>query len=237
MWSIYICVGVLLIVLLRQSAGLETSKTGTLKDRTLLYKALAADYQKDLIPDGPNGGPIVVSHHLFIRRVAALENGVLTLETYEDMRWTDPRLKWDPKKYNINMFNLPSRLIWQPDVMLVNSADRYTGHTFGDMLAIVKSDGNVLTIPPKVTKAFCQFDESSVFEKNEVICTLTYMSWTHHLRDLDIRVDREPEVLLNTNPYWKVTKISTARKVHKYSFDPDEKFVDIHYVIRLKRLK
>ena len=52
--------------------GIEAGEQGTLKQRTALYKALTYKYEKDMIPDGPNGGPIVVEHFLEIERVVAL---------------------------------------------------------------------------------------------------------------------------------------------------------------------
>ncbi|XP_045174884.2 acetylcholine receptor subunit alpha-like 1 isoform X2 [Mercenaria mercenaria] len=226
------CVGVLLIVLSQQSAG-----TGTVADRGRLYNDLLTSYQKELIPGGANGGPVVVFHFLNIQRVVALEHGILTLQVWEHLKWNDPRLRWDSEDYNISILHLPSRHIWQPDVVLSNSAEQYTGFASGDVHVHLTNDGNVTFIPPRITKSVCHFDDSDLYENNEVTCTLKYMPWSRDLNSLDLRIDVQPEIDHNTNPNWNLVETSATRHVLMYACCPDSSYVDVEYTLQLKRIK
>ncbi|XP_045174886.2 acetylcholine receptor subunit alpha-like 1 [Mercenaria mercenaria] len=211
--------------------------TGTVKDRGRLYNDLLTSYQKELMPDGENGGPVVVFHSLSIQRVVALEHGILTLQVWEHLQWNDPRLRWDSEDYNIRILQLPSRHIWQPDVVLSNSAEQYTGFPSGDVHVHLYNDGNVTFIPPRITKSVCHFDDSALYENNEVTCTLKYMSWTRALNSLDLRIDvhARPEIVHNTNPNWNVVETSVERNVITYACCPDL-YVDVNVIVSVNEV-
>ena len=49
------------------------------------------------------------------------ENGVLTTDAWMSLQWTDTSLRWDPEEYeDVRKITLPSRLLWQPDIVLYN---------------------------------------------------------------------------------------------------------------------
>ncbi|XP_045174163.2 neuronal acetylcholine receptor subunit alpha-10-like [Mercenaria mercenaria] len=151
------------------------------------------------------------------------------------MSWIDPRLKWEPGKFNgVTELKIPSRSFWQPDIIPVNSVDEYKGFVAGDLNAVLKYDGNVSFHPLKITKFICTLNESLLLAKEEVLCILKFTSWTRSGQELDLQLLYEPEVHDYSNLHLNMTKISARRNVSRYECCP-EPYIDITYILTFRR--
>ncbi|XP_060584519.1 neuronal acetylcholine receptor subunit alpha-10-like [Ruditapes philippinarum] len=209
---------------------------GSSNDEATLRNAIFSDYDKYMAPVGDDDGPVVVKQSLHFVKVVSLDNDVLIMQVWEFMKWRDTRLQWDLNTFNIKYINGASKWVWQPDILLVDSLEEYSGFPSGDLLVTIYNDGNVIFVPPRIRKTDCVFSESDLFAQNSVTCSLMYMSWVHSLVTLDLRIDSQPEVLNNDNRKWEVVETAAERNVKTYSCCPDE-YVDITYKIQLKRIK
>jgi hypothetical protein len=62
--------------------------------------------------------------------------------------WEDPFLQWDPREFGgLTKVRIPTSSIYTPDIVLFNNADTRTDEK-PDALAILDSDGQILSLPP-----------------------------------------------------------------------------------------
>ncbi|XP_045175903.2 neuronal acetylcholine receptor subunit alpha-7-like [Mercenaria mercenaria] len=225
-------------ILLTITVGLVT---GSFLDRKDLFKILLRDYQKDLAPAGKGGGPVVVYHSLFVNAFESLENNVLTLQTWEWMSWNDNRLQWDLGSYgDEKTLFIPSKLVWQPDILLMNSVEQFTGFAAGDLNVIVYHDGNVTFVPIRHSKTLCPFNMESIYRENEVNCSLKYMSWAHSSKTLDTHSTFQTVQNLSQmtpNRLWEIVDTKAERNELTFSCCNTEVYPEIEYTLTIKRLR
>lgn len=206
-------------------------------DKNLLWALLSKNMVKGLAPYGDEGNPIVVKHFIEIQTVISLEDDILTMQLWEGKYWKDTRLQWDPDMFqNVSEIRIPSGAIWQPDILLYNSAEEYKGFPPGDLNVVVTFDGNVTLVVPKIRRSNCNVNESMLLETQVVPCTLKYGSWTHGKSTLDLQYDKEPEInfMYYTNRHWEVDSTSAVRNELQYSCCP-EAYVDVTYTVNLRK--
>uniref|UniRef100_A0A914EF43 Neurotransmitter-gated ion-channel ligand-binding domain-containing protein n=1 Tax=Acrobeloides nanus TaxID=290746 RepID=A0A914EF43_9BILA len=90
-----------------------------------LYEDLLYDYNKIPRPVKNSTDVLMVDVGASLIRIIDVDekNQVLTTNIWLEMKWTDSKLAWNPKKYGgITTLHIPSDLIWVPDFVLYNNA-------------------------------------------------------------------------------------------------------------------
>lgn len=142
---------------------------------------------------------------------------------------------WNASDYgDLATIHIGSHELWQPDIMLYNSAAGTNIDHYGNTNCIVTNNGSVLWVPPTELRSFCSLDMRLwPFDTQE--CQITIGSWTYDGNKIDlISKDVEKEVLV-TNHHWKLIGITETRNVKMYSCC-DEPYVDIQYNLTLQRV-
>jgi len=153
---------------------LSTGSIGRRIDRDLLRNKLFSGYNKKTIPDDVdlNFGMSIIKFDLDEKK------GTFEVDGWLKYVWTDDRLAWDSKEYNIDSLHVCPKEIWKPDITLFNNANPENMVPCGDSNAIVFPTGMVIWIPPCHFSAHCNQTFTQTSEGPEQSCTLKFGSWT-----------------------------------------------------------
>uniref|UniRef100_A0A0N5BKK8 Neur_chan_LBD domain-containing protein n=1 Tax=Strongyloides papillosus TaxID=174720 RepID=A0A0N5BKK8_STREA len=234
------CSQLIILVTAASLANYVDSSTG----ESDLYRDLLANYTSLVRPVKSNGEKLKVSMKVFLQQIVNLDekNQVIEINAWLKYKWEDYRLKWNPAKYEgITSIRLPSteNLIWTPDILLYNSADKSFDSTFKSNL-VVYYDGEINWIPPGIFRASCvikihwyPFDYQS--------CFLKFGSWTYHGYALDLQIDSEPgeEPGMDLSTYipsseWVLESAPAVRSEVFFSCCP-EPYPTIKFYINIRR--
>jgi len=102
---------------------------------------------------------------------------ILTSRIWERMSWKDDRLMWNPSEYNgIDSINIPSRMVWKPDIMLFyEEYDSSIGRQGQDVNVVIDNEGGVTWVPPATYKSICLTSGGN----GPHMCRLKFGSWTY----------------------------------------------------------
>ncbi|CAK5074859.1 unnamed protein product [Meloidogyne enterolobii] len=171
---------------------------------------------------------VKVSLHLYLQQIVDVDekNQVLTVVLWEEFRWFDYKMRWDPREYGgIKKIRFPTGTLWRPDVLLFNSADENFDARF-DVNFVVNNDGR--------------------FPFDEQMCLLKFGPWSHQRYALDLCIDREgmndeDKHKHSIDTYYYVTNgewdlISTPANISTPPFgDQGDSFIELHFYIHIKR--
>lgn len=145
-------------------------------------------------------------------------------------------MKWNESQYgNLSILHLGNHEIWQPDILLYNSATGSDVDHYGSTHVLVYGNGEVLWVPPATFQSFCEIDiRYWPFDTQQ--CTLILGSWTFNRNQVDLRVKNGSFIddLILQNSQWDIVKTSSERNVKKYACC-DEEYVDIKFNVTLIR--
>lgn len=145
-------------------------------------------------------------------------------------------MKWNQSDYgNLSLIRLANHEIWQPDVLLYNSASGSDIDHYGNTNTILYNTGQVLWVPPTTFQTFCAIDlRYWPFDTHH--CTLILGSWTFDGNKVDLKISNEniTREFLVENAQWEVTKLNAQRNVRYYSCC-DEPYVDVQINITVNR--
>ncbi|XP_064254094.1 5-hydroxytryptamine receptor 3A-like isoform X1 [Passer domesticus] len=107
--------------------------------------------------------------------------------------WTDEFLKWDPADFdNLTQISLPVESIWVPDILINEFVD--VGKSPHVPYVYVSHHGEVQNLKPIQVMTSCSLDIYN-FPFDIQNCSLTFTSWLHHVRDINLSLWRQPELL------------------------------------------
>uniref|UniRef100_A0A0N5AK20 Neur_chan_LBD domain-containing protein n=1 Tax=Syphacia muris TaxID=451379 RepID=A0A0N5AK20_9BILA len=157
-----------------KTSGLISSTTGRITVNNY-FRDLLSNYNPLVRPVKNSSTPLTVSMKVFLQQIIGIV-------------WKDYQLSWNPEKYEhlSSVRFAGDGTIWQPDVLMYNSADEDFDSTFKSNL-VVYSDGTVNWIPPGIFKASCKID-ITWFPFDDQSCYLKFGSWTFHGYDLDLQI-------------------------------------------------
>ncbi|KAF7639105.1 hypothetical protein Mgra_00001338 [Meloidogyne graminicola] len=206
---------------------------------------------------------VKVSLRLYLQQIVDVDekNQVLTVVLWEEFRWFDYKMRWDPREYggiksenvlvhycNLQFvvysckikIRLPTGNLWRPDVLLFNSADENFDARF-DVNFVVNNDGSILYSPPAIIKSSCRID-ITWFPFDEQLCLLKFGPWTHQRYALDLCIDgqnlaKEHSIDISyyiPNGEWEL--ISTPANISTPPFgDEGDSFIELHFYIHIRR--
>ena len=180
----------LLVCILGQK---KSSKISRVEER--LVQGLLSNFSKYVRPVRRNDLPVVVDFELKLGKLVALDIKTQTMVgNYRVlMRWFNPHLTWKETDYNgTDYINLPSNLIWTPDIMLHNSALKESQGT-ADVYktqVLVKSSGVAIWMSPVTLEASCSMNVRW-FPFDKQVCTLEFGSRSYTNKKIELRFFRK----------------------------------------------
>lgn len=152
--------------------------------------------------------------------------------------WNDNKLKWNQSDYgNLSEIHLANHEIWQPDILLYNSASGSDIDHYGNTYTILYSTGQVLWVPPSTFQTFCAIDlRYWPFDTHQ--CSIILGSWTFDGNKVDLKIANETDGiskdLLVENAQWEVTGLKGQRNVKWYSCC-NEPYIDVQINFTIAR--
>lgn len=141
---------------------------------------------------------------------------------------------WNPADYgNLSVLHVGDHEIWQPDVMLYNSAAGVGMEHFGNTHCLVYENGTVLWVPPTLFSSNCEMD-MRYWPYDSHKCNLKIGSWTYDANQIDLVKYGIERDLYNENYEWVVTQVDSERNVRKYECC-DQPYVDVNHNIYFSR--
>ncbi|KAK3917242.1 Neuronal acetylcholine receptor subunit alpha-6 [Frankliniella fusca] len=216
------------------------TQTDRLKHDLLLgYDKFARPHSHDVRTDVDL---LVVLKHVNVDEFA----GIMSLDAWVKMGgsvlllqfWTDPKLTWKPDQYgNLSTLYLPDHEIWQPDIMLYNSATSpgMTASHYETSHLVVSNDGGVIWVPMTRLEVYCDLDLTH-WPFDTHTCEFRMGSWVYDKANLDIIVHNETfthDPHIESEP-WKVLNTEFERKETKYNCCP-EMYVDVGFKVTVSR--
>ncbi|XP_008277331.1 5-hydroxytryptamine receptor 3B [Stegastes partitus] len=107
--------------------------------------------------------------------------------------WTDEFLVWDPDEFDgINEISLSSDAIWIPDVIVSEFVEE--GKSPPIPYVYVNSSGSVKNYRPIQAVLACSL-EMYAFPFDKQNCSLTFRSWLHSVKEIDLALWRSAEAI------------------------------------------
>ncbi|XP_068085344.1 uncharacterized protein [Anabrus simplex] len=202
-----------------------------------LKRHLLTHYDKFARPAQHNGNTTVVNIHMTLRHVDLDElKAIMTVHAWVKMSWIDEKLKWNDSEWGgLRVLHIADHEIWQPDIVLYNSATGNTIDHYASTHCLVYRNGEVLWVPPTQFIVFCDLD-LRLWPFDTQTCYLRLGSWTYDGEQVDLQTDEYgAEIrLMVSNSEWDVEKVTDGRNVKYYSCCP-EPYIDVTYNVTLRR--
>uniref|UniRef100_A0A673CED8 Cholinergic receptor, nicotinic, alpha 9 n=1 Tax=Sphaeramia orbicularis TaxID=375764 RepID=A0A673CED8_9TELE len=202
-----------------------------------LLNDLMEDYSNALRPVEDTDAALNVSLQITLSQIKDMDERNQVLTTYLWIRqvWHDAYLKWNKEDYDdLEMINIPSDLVWKPDIVLYNKADEEASEPSNTNVKL-RYNGEIIWDSPAITKSSCVVDVS-YFPFDWQQCNLTFGSWTYNGNQVDISLDTDSGDLSDfvDNVEWECHGMPAVRNVMMYGCCSDP-YTEITYTLLLKR--
>ncbi|CAL4079768.1 unnamed protein product [Meganyctiphanes norvegica] len=179
-----ICLSLLivLVAVLRLSAGTEVSKFHPTPQKKVLEKLLTEEYDVSEWPDADDGKATKVYMQMFINSFGSLNaaNMDYSVDVFLRQRWHDQRLAYNDTREAITITALEYRnKIWKPDTYFENVKEA-TLHqvTMPNILMRIDRSGNILYSMRVTVKLGCPLQLAN-FPFDEQICKTAFASYAY----------------------------------------------------------
>ncbi|XP_065051040.1 neuronal acetylcholine receptor subunit alpha-10-like isoform X1 [Rhopilema esculentum] len=229
------------LIMLQWIAGISSFST----IETKLVEDLLANVTAVGRPVLSNNEPVHVTFDLKLHKIEKLltrEQHLIT-HTFVVMRWADPRMRWDPSKYNgTKLVNLGSSFVWTPDIVLYNTADLNNNAPadFYKSPLHVYSNGTITWFSTVVWQSSCAVD-ITWFPVDSQTCSLVFGSLSYSKHRMTLSFHKLPESFANlrskhhvTNGEWDVLSLTAKTNEHHYDCC-DAPVSQVVYTFILKR--
>ncbi|KFQ27579.1 5-hydroxytryptamine receptor 3A, partial [Merops nubicus] len=156
---------------------------------------LLSHYQKGTRPVRDWRTTTNVAIDLMVYAILSVDekNQVLTTYIWYRQHWIDEFLQWDPERFdNLTQISLPVESIWVPDILINEFVD--VGKSPHVPYVYVGYHGEVQNLKPIQVMTACSLDIYN-FPFDVQNCSLTFTSWLHHIRDINLSLGRQPELV------------------------------------------
>ncbi|NXT21205.1 5HT3A protein, partial [Syrrhaptes paradoxus] len=160
-----------------------------------LSRYLLSHYQKGVRPVRDWRTTTTVAIDVMVYAILSVDekNQVLTTYIWYRQHWTDEFLRWDPAHFdNLTQISLPTESIWVPDILINEFVD--VGRSPHVPYVYVGHHGEVQNLKPIQVMTACSLDIYN-FPFDVQNCSLTFTSWLHHIRDINLSLWRQPELV------------------------------------------
>ncbi|XP_072472929.1 5-hydroxytryptamine receptor 3A [Notamacropus eugenii] len=200
---------------------------------------LLTHYKKSVRPVTDWRKPTTVSIDVMIYAILSVDekNQVLTTYIWYRQFWTDEFLKWNPADFdNITQLSIPIDYIWVPDILINEFVD--VGKSPNIPYVYVRHQGQVQNYKPIQVVTACSLDIYN-FPFDVQNCSLTFTSWLHTIRDINITLWRLPEkvkldksVFMNQGE-WELLYVLT--QFREFSVESSESFAEMKFYVVIRR--
>ncbi|XP_040002548.1 neuronal acetylcholine receptor subunit alpha-9-I [Xiphias gladius] len=202
-----------------------------------LLNDLMEDYSNALRPVEDTDSALNVSLQITLSQIKDMDERNQVLTTYLWIRqvWHDAYLKWEKEDYDdLEMINIPSDLVWKPDIVLYNKADEESSGPSSTNVKL-RYNGEIIWDSPAITKSTCVVDVS-YFPFDWQQCNLTFGSWTYNGNQVDISLAMDSGDLSDfvENVEWECHGMPAVRNVMMYGCCSDP-YTEVTYTLLLKR--
>ncbi|XP_042880203.1 neuronal acetylcholine receptor subunit alpha-10-like [Penaeus japonicus] len=159
-------------------------------DQQLLYKDIFKYYNKHIRPILSHDDVMTIHFEIALFNVLNLDSkaGIMVTNTEVIMIWHDPYLTWDPEYYNhTSVMRVPYDLVWHPDVILYNTADKNYDGSLIYTNVIVNADGTVKLLIHAIFTSTCDID-IQWFPFDQQSCEMIFSSWTSDVNQLELEM-------------------------------------------------
>ncbi|XP_072024582.1 neuronal acetylcholine receptor subunit alpha-9-like [Amphiura filiformis] len=163
-------------------------------------------------------------------------NQRITVSALLKQVWHDEFLHWNVSEYGgITKIQLPSDMIWVPDITLGRNIDS-DFERIKNTRAAIQSDGRVTWYAPAIFTSSCRI-KVRYFPFDTQICVLQYSSWAYNGFEVDLFPDKSNDSSQDSfleNGVWDLLEVHTEKVVNMYPCCP-EPYPELEYALILKR--
>uniref|UniRef100_A0A667YYA2 5-hydroxytryptamine receptor 3B n=1 Tax=Myripristis murdjan TaxID=586833 RepID=A0A667YYA2_9TELE len=206
-----------------------------------LTRTLLRNYDHGVRPVHNWTSPTTVYIDLILQSILDVDGKTQSITTsiwYRQI-WTDEFLVWDPEEFDgITEISLSSDAIWIPDVIVSEFVDE--GKSPPIPYVYVNSSGSVKNYRPIQAVLACNL-EMYAFPFDKQNCTLTFRSWLHSVKEIDLALWRNADTIANdkrefmNNGEWELLSIPS----HYWQYhqgDTDYAHIQFNVLIRRRPL-
>lgn len=218
----------------------------------------SSNYNINVRPTGKNGtdnnvdknGALIIKIMLSYRQLINLDekSQVLTSSFYIMIKWSDPRLKWEPNNYgNINKIIVPANKFWLPDLAIINAASTPNMVQYPSNLnALITYNGDMfLTVLIPTQQTRCKLNVYRYpFDSQQ--CSITIGSWYFNSQEFNFENMNVTIVSYTNHSIWQLDSIESKTKINnnRYALINTEfsknnltqiKAEDVNFVLTFKR--
>ncbi|KAM9846476.1 5-hydroxytryptamine receptor 3B [Aulostomus maculatus] len=217
---------------------LEKPKRSALNQLT---RSLLRKYDCGVRPVHDWASPTTVYIDLILQSVLDVDGKTQSITTsiwYRQI-WTDEFLVWNPGDFDgINEISLSSDAVWIPDIIVSEFVDE--GKSPPIPYVYVNSSGSVKNYRPMQVVLACSL-EMYAFPFDKQNCSLTFRSWLHSVKEIDLALWRSAEAITDdqrefmNNGEWELLSIP-SRYWHVHQDDTDYAHIRFNVLIRRRPL-
>jgi len=144
-----------------------------------------------------------------------LDAGLMDVQAWIKMTWTDANLRWNKSDYGgIEVIRVPSENVWKPDVTIYNGHDVEIETT----MILVYHNGMVMWVPPVSSTVMCKFN-ALWYPFDQQTCIIQLGSWTYDAGKIDVRIadEAEDEDNMDKNSDWRLISLEHKHFERKYN--------------------
>ncbi|XP_033851990.2 5-hydroxytryptamine receptor 3A-like [Acipenser ruthenus] len=241
--ALWIALGVLVLSTARsnEAARRLTTNPSRFANSTLVRLAdyLLTGYKRGVRPVRDWRTPTTVSIDLMIYAILSVDekNQVLTTYIWYRQQWKDEFLVWDPKDFDdVKQISILTNNLWVPDILINEFVD--VGKSPDIPYVYVGNDGEVRNYKPIQVVTACSLDIYN-FPFDVQNCSLTFTSWLHTIKDINISLLRSPEevmfdksVFMNQGE-WELLHILSAYSA--FSIDGNDHYAEMKFSVVIRR--
>ncbi|KAJ8391244.1 hypothetical protein AAFF_G00095110 [Aldrovandia affinis] len=217
------------------------SSPGRFSNATLIRLSdyLSNGYRKGVRPVRDWRQSTTVSIDLMVYAILSVDekNQVLTTYIWYRQEWPDEFLVWNPDDFdNITQVSVPTATIWVPDILINEFVD--VGKSPEIPFVYVRCDGLVRNYKPIQVVTACSLNIYN-FPFDLQNCSITFQSWLHTIKDINISLIRKPEeVMIDKSVFmnqgeWELLYVLS--QYNSFTIDKEDYYAEIKFNLVIRR--
>ncbi|KIH63372.1 Neurotransmitter-gated ion-channel ligand binding domain protein [Ancylostoma duodenale] len=192
-------------------------------------------YDKRVRPNADTAHPVIIHMTIVLGILTEVRENqqVASFVISHVQRWHDPKLQWDPEKYNgLKQVVIPQSLVWVPKLFIYNSMDTKDMLTEDRYDVRVQHTGHVKINIPQFVTSLCRID-IDLFPFDTQFCAVALASPLLSVEEMDVNATQPPkDSYFSGNAEWEVINVT----VRQMKFMEDGEYrAEVHYILHLNR--
>ncbi|XP_076699873.1 5-hydroxytryptamine receptor 3A isoform X1 [Callospermophilus lateralis] len=219
--------------------GISQVQNSTRPALLRLFDHLLANYRKGVRPVRDWRRPTTISIDVIVYAILNVDekNQVLTTYIWYRQFWTDEFLQWNPEDFdNITKLSVPTDSVWVPDILINEFVD--VGKSPNIPYVYVQHQGEVQNYKPLQVVTACSLDIYN-FPFDVQNCSLTFTSWLHTIKDINISLWRLPEkvksdksIFMNQGE-WEL--LGVLPQFRKFTMESSDCYAEMKFYVVIRR--